>query len=82
MKNVSRYNCRKSGQTRNTDKMHSHDLRATALNVQRMSDNIARKYNIPLPIAQEVSNHIVTDCWSTLDIEPISDTVFVYYIKE
>jgi hypothetical protein len=28
------------------------------------------------------ANHVVTDCWSTLDIEPISDTVFVYYIKE
>lgn len=54
--------------------MHSHDLRATVLNVHRMPDNIARKYNVPLRIVQ-VANHIVADCWPALDIEPISDFI-------
>jgi hypothetical protein len=56
----------------------NHDLRATTHSVDRPG-KIAIKYHIPLPIAQEVANHIVTDPRSSIDHEPIMDTVFVYY---
>jgi hypothetical protein len=57
----------------------NHDLRATTHSVDRLPGKIAIKYHIPLPIAQEVANHIVIDPRSAIDHEPIMDTVFVYY---
>jgi hypothetical protein len=64
------------------DDFINHDLRATTHNVQRMPNDIARKYDIPLHKAKEVANHIITDHRSGLDIEPITNSVFVYYRKE
>ena len=37
----------------------NHDLRATTHSIDRLPGKIAIKYHIPLPIAQEVANHIV-----------------------
>jgi hypothetical protein len=60
----------------------NHDLRATTHSVDRLPGKIAIKYHIPLPIAQEVANHIVIDRRSVIDMEPIMDTVFIYRKKE
>jgi hypothetical protein len=51
-------------------------------NVERLPTKIAIKYNLLLPIAKEVANHIITDPKSVIDHQPIMDTVFVYYKKE
>ena len=54
----------------------------TTHNVQRMPEHIARKCDIPLPIvAQEIVSHVITDRRSGLDIEHITDTVFVCIIE-
>jgi hypothetical protein len=61
----------------------NHDLLpGSTHNVERLPGKIAIKYNIPLPIAQQVANHVITDNRSVIDHEPIMDTVFVYYKKE
>jgi hypothetical protein len=39
----------------------NHDLRATTHSVDRLPGKIAIKYHIPLPIAKEVANHVITD---------------------
>jgi hypothetical protein len=52
---------------------------------RKLTGNISLKYNIPLPIAKEVAGHIIhiiiTDWRAGLDIESITDTVFVYNTK-
>jgi hypothetical protein len=61
----------------------NHDLLpGSTHNVERLPGKIAIKYNIPLPIAQEVAGHVIADRRSVIDHEPIMDTVFVYYKKE
>src|SRR6266487_3290987 len=60
----------------------NHDLRATTHSVDRLPGKIAVKYNLPLPIAQEVTGSIITDPRSAIDHESIVDTVFVYRKKE
>jgi hypothetical protein len=60
----------------------NHDLRATVHNIQRLPTKIAVKYNLPLPIAEQVAGHIISDPRSAIDHDPILYTVFVYRKKE
>jgi hypothetical protein len=60
----------------------NHDLRATTHNVGRLPTKIAVKYNLPLPIAEQVTGSIISDPRSAVDSESIVDTVFVYRNKE
>jgi hypothetical protein len=50
--------------------------------VDRLPGKIAIKYNLPLPIANEVAGHVMTDSRSVIDYEPVLDTVFIYRKKE
>ena len=61
----------------------NHDLLpGSTYNVERLPGKIAIKYNIPLPIANEVAGHVITDNRSVIDMEPIMDTIFIYRKKE
>jgi hypothetical protein len=64
------------------DFINRHLLPGSTHNVERPPGKIAIKYNIPLPIANEVAGHIITDNRSVIDHEPIMDTVFIYRKKE
>src|SRR6266516_1678483 len=58
----------------------NHDLLpGSTHNVERLPGKIAIKYNLPLPIANEVAGHIMTDSRSVVDIEPI---LFSYIAKK
>src|SRR6266487_4176957 len=61
----------------------NHDLLpGSTHNVERLPGKIAIKYNLPLPIANEVAGHVITDRRSVIDHEPIMDTIFIYRKKE
>jgi hypothetical protein len=52
------------------------------INHDLLPGKIAVKYNLPLPIANEVADHVIADRRSVIDHEPIIDTVFIYRKKE
>src|SRR2546430_11824780 len=64
------------------DFINHHLLPGSTHNVERLPGKIAIKYNLPLPIANEVAGHIITDSRSVIDMEPIMDTGFIYRKKE
>jgi hypothetical protein len=47
-----------------------------------MPVNISVKYNLPLPIAEQVTGSIVADPRLAVDDKSMVDTVFVYRKKE
>ena len=64
------------------DFINRHLLPGSTHNVEWLPGKIAIKYNLPLPIANEVAGHVMTDSRSVIDHEPIMDTVFIYRKKE
>jgi hypothetical protein len=64
------------------DFINRHLLTGSTHNVEMLPGRIAVKYNMPLPIAKEVANHVIADRRSVIDHEPVLDTVFIYRKKE
>jgi hypothetical protein len=61
----------------------NHDLLpGNTHSVDRLPGKIAIKYNLPLPIANEVAGHVIADRRSVIDHEPVLNTVFIYRKKE